>query len=122
MKVSKEVIKKNREMMGNFMHFASWSTRFTLIDLVLVEDGDDCIVVCDLDKPNKVWWLSVRDYLNMGSCGGCLLYKDLGDEIELPESFYVTKCGNRMASDWEHVTCEVTGLEVYDFDIATTFE
>lgn len=121
MKVSKEVIKKNREMMGNFMHFAGWFTRFTLIDLVLVEDEDDYIVVCDLDKPNKVWFLLVRDYLNMEACDGCLLYKDLGDEIELPESFYVTKCANSY-SDWEQVTCEVTGLKVYDFSIVTTFE
>ena len=123
MKVSKEVIKKNREVMGNFMHFAASYTRFILVDLVLSEypECDDYIVVCDEDRPNRVWNLSVRDYLNMGSEDG-ILYKDLGDEIELPESFYVTKCGNRMTSDWEHVRCEVTGREVYDFTIVPSFE
>jgi hypothetical protein len=122
MKVSNEVIKRNREVMGNFMHLSLGShTRFVLVDLILCEERGDYLVVCDEDRPNRVWNLSIRDYLSMGSENG-ILYKDLGDEIEFPESFYVTKCENRRDRDWEPVTCGITGNEVYDFTIVPTFE
>ena len=121
MRVSKKVIKSNREIMGNFMNLKYSHLEFILVDLVLCDEADDYILVCDEDRPNKVWNLSLRDYLSMGSEEG-VLYKDLGDEIELPESFYVTRCENRMTVDSEHAICEVTGLEVYDFTISTTFE
>ena len=121
MRVSKVVIKENREVMGNFMHFNGLCVEFILVDLVLHEDADDYIIVCDENRPNRVWNLSIRDYLSMGSVDG-VLYKDLGDVIELPKSFYVTKYSNRISNTGEYVTCEVTGREVYDFAIVTTFE
>jgi hypothetical protein len=125
MRVSKEVIKNNREMMGNFMHLNSARcTEFILVDLVLTDgegDKEDYIIVCGENRPNRVWWLSIRDYLSMGSVDG-VLYKDLGDEIELPESFYVADFNNRLTKDGEYVTCNVTGQGVYDFTIIPTFE